>query len=300
MNAETKFKSGFVALLGAPNVGKSTIFNTFLEEKVSAVTRKPQTTRRKTIGVLNGDFFQIVFEDTPGIHKAVNKLGERIVGEAMSSFNEADLALFIVAIDDHDLTDDIAAFETISKKSIPVILVANKIDTIKQFDPVVFAKKLNLPENTPVIPVSAKAKTGFNELLTAIIDSLPEGPKYYGDDFFTDQTEPEAVAEIIREQIIDLFDDELPYQTTVHVRNIADAESRNDMMLVDCDIIVTREGQKGIIIGAGGSMIKKLGENSRKQLEDFFEKKVFLKLDVVVRKDWHKDDNFLKRMFTRS
>lgn len=287
-----KFKSGYVSLTGRPNVGKSTLLNTILGEKVAIVTPKPQTTRNRIIGIKTLPNAQIVFIDTPGIHKPRHRLGEVMMKEAWESVKAVDLILFMVK-PEVPISGDRRIIEILRGLNKPIFLVINKIDTIKkpQLLPIIdaYTKLYHFKE---IMPVSALTGDGIEQLLKAIVDYLPYGLKYYPDDLFTDQMERFMVSEIIREKIIEQTGDEIPYSVAV---DVTDWKEREDgIIFIRANIYVERDGQKGIIIGKGGARLKAIGTRARVEIESLLGLKVFLEMWVKVKKDWRSNERILK------
>lgn len=287
-----KFKSGYVSLTGRPNVGKSTLLNTILGEKVAIVTPKPQTTRNRIIGIKTLPNAQIVFIDTPGIHKPRHKLGEVMMKEAWGSVKAVDLILFMVK-PEVPISGDRHIIEVLRGLNKPIFLVINKIDTIKkpQLLTIIdtYTKLYHFKE---IIPVSALTGDGIEQLLKTIVDYLPYGPKYYPDDRFTDQMERFMVSEIIREKIIEQTGDEIPYSVAVDVNDWKERE--DGIVFIRANIYVERDGQKGIIIGKGGARLKAIGTRARVEIESLLGLKVFLEMWVKVKKDWRSNERILK------
>jgi len=291
---EKGFRSGYVSILGRPNVGKSTFLNAMLGEKIAIVTNKPQTTRNRIIGVKTTPSAQIVFIDTPGIHKPMGKLGEFMVKEAMESLKEVDVVLLMVEPQKPG-TEEMAIVDLFKqRKNLTVFLLINKIDTIKKNEllPIIEKYSLLYPFDE-IIPVSAVRGDGLDIVLGKIIDRLPEGPKYYPDDIFTDQLERFMVAEIIREKIMSLTEEEIPYSVAVEVTQW---EEKEDMIVINANIYVEKESQKGIIIGKRGAMLKTIGIASREEIEGLLNTKVYIDLWVKVKKDWRKKTGTLREL----
>lgn len=286
------FKSGMVGLAGRPNVGKSTLLNAIIGEKIAIVSPKPQTTRNRILGIKNLPDSQIIFVDTPGIHKPQHKLGELIVAKACESVKEVDLILFMAEPEKPGLGDKFI-LDMIRNLNKDVFLLVNKIDTVKKPEllPVIEAYK-ELYGFAEIIPVSAKTGDGIDILMKAIDERLPEGPKYYPEDIVTDQIERFMVAEIIREKVMHKTGDEVPYSVAVEI--ILWKEKKEGVILIDANIYVERDGQKGIIIGKNGSKLKEIGTAARLEAEKLLGCKLFLKLWVKVRKDWRGDERALK------
>ena len=287
------FKSGFVNIIGLPNAGKSSIINRLLDDKFSIVTSKAQTTRHRAHAIINGEDFQVVISDTPGFTIPKNKIHEYMNKKILSSFKDADIILFIVELGAENRRDN-QLIEKIKKIKIPVLLVLNKVDKVNQD---ILEEESNFwsneIENIETWVVSAKENFNIQNLKNRVIELLPEGPKYYPDDIWTDKNERFFVNEIIREKIFNIYSQEIPYTSEVITESF---KIRNKVLRISSMIIVERDSQKGIIIGNNGESIKKLGSESRKDLEDFFSKKVFLELNVKVYKDWRKNSNHLKKL----
>jgi GTP-binding protein Era len=294
--AEKPFKSGFVGIIGRPNVGKSTLLNTFLGEKVAITTPKPQTTRNRILGIMNTDSGQFVFLDTPGIHRAKTPLNVLMVKSAMGTFGEADVLLLLVEADRGLHDEDSLILESLKGIKIPVILVINKIDLVKKETllPLIDTFK-DLYAFEEIIPISATKGFGVNRLTDILWRLLPEGPKLFPDDMITDRTERFIAGEIIREKILLLTRQEIPYATAVVVEAFKEEEERN-FIRIQASIIVEKDSQKGIVIGKKGAMLKDIGRQARKDLERFFNARIYLELFVKVRKDWTRDERQLKEL----
>jgi GTP-binding protein Era len=289
-----EFKSGYVSIIGQPNVGKSTLLNTLLGEKIAIVTPRPQTTRNRIIGIKNLPEAQIIFIDTPGIHRPKHKLGEAMVKTAMGALQEVDVILFMVEPHRPD-KDDRSIVALLRTVKSPVILLINKIDTVRKQEllPVIdsFGELFSFRE---IIPVSAIKKDGVDLLLKTICDNLPHGPRYFPDDLITDQAERFMVSEMIREKIMAMTEEELPYAVAVEV--VKWTEREDGLISINCNIYVEREGQKAIIIGKYGSMLKAIGSAARADIETLLNARVFLALWVKVRKKWRDDDQLLREL----
>ena len=288
------FKSGFVTLIGRPNVGKSTLMNYLIGQKIAITSNKPQTTRNRIQTVLTTDEGQIVFVDTPGIHKAKNKLGEYMVNVAEKTLNEVDVVLRLV-----EPTTFIGAGEQHIAKQLqrvktPVILVINKVDSVKREEilPAIAAYK-DIYDFADIVPVSARSGDNTDELLRVIMKYLPYGPQFYDEDTVTDQPERQIVAELIREKALHSLQDEIPHGIAVAIDRM---KMQNKVMHIDATIICERDSHKGIIIGKQGSMLKKIGSTARYEIERMLDCKVNLKLWVKVKKDW-RDSEFLMKNF---
>jgi GTP-binding protein Era len=294
--AEKPFKSGFVGIIGRPNVGKSTLLNTFLGEKVAITTPKPQTTRNRILGIMNTDGGQFVFLDTPGIHRAKTPLNILMVKSAMGTFGEADVLLLLVEADRGLHDEDSLIIESLKAIKIPVILVINKIDLVKKETllPLIDSFK-DLYAFEEIIPISALKGFGVDRLADILWRLLPEGPKLFPDDMITDRTERFIASEIIREKILLLTRQEIPYATAVVVEAFKEEEERN-FIRIQAAIIVEKDSQKGIVIGKKGAMLKDIGRQARKDLERFFNARIYLELFVKVRKDWTRDGRLLKEL----
>ena len=286
------FRSGFVAVVGRPNVGKSTLLNNLLQQKIAIVSDKPQTTRNTIRAVLTLPDAQIVFIDTPGIHRPLHKLGEYMVRAAKATLAEVDLICFLVDISQWRKNDEeIAGF--LQNVDTPVFLAANKADLVTKAEQEQFLSRIrNEYAFAEVMAVSAQEGTGLDGLVKAIVPYLPEGPKYYPDDWVTDHPERFVMAELIREQILHNTEEEIPHSVAVDVEQV-EAKPDKDMVLVRANIYVERDSQKGIIIGKHGAMLKKIGTGARMQIEALLGTKVFLELWVKVKKDWRNKDGSL-------
>lgn len=290
-------KSGFVNIIGNPNVGKSTLMNAMVGERMSIITAKPQTTRHRIVGILSGDDFQIIFSDTPGIiKKPVYKMQEAMNRFVKSTFEDADLMLFVTEVNEKYAEDD-PIFDQLKNLTVPKFLVINKID-VSDPDAVIklikwWNERINFNET---IPLSALEKKNTEVLLKLVQDNLQEGPAYYPKDQLTDRPERFFVSEIIREKILELYHQEIPYSTEVHVESFKETKTNDDKPLVKiyAIIFVAREKQKMIVLGKGGSAIKRLGMESRKSLEKWLESKVFLELHVKVKDNWRDDERQLR------
>ena len=289
-----KFRSGYVSLTGRPNVGKSTLLNTILGEKIAIVTPKPQTTRNRIVGIKTLPDAQIVFLDPPGIHKPKHKLGAWMVRQAQGSFKDVDLILFMVEPEEPSAGDRFI-IDDLKDMNKPVFLLINKVDTVKksQILPVIdaYSKLCSFKE---ILPVSAVTGDGVDVLLKDIVKTLPEGPKYYPDDLVTDQYERFMASEIIREKIMQQTGDEIPYSVAVEI--ISWAERADGTVYIQANIYVERDGQKGIIIGKDGARLKAIGTSARLEIEQLLSAKVFLELWVKVKKDWRSNDQVLREL----
>lgn len=289
------FKSGFVTIVGRPNVGKSTLTNKIMGEKLSIVSNKPQTTRNNIQTILTGEDYQIVFVDTPGIHKPKHKLGEYMVNSAKDSTNDVDLILFLTNPGEEIGRGDKFILESLKSKKAPVFLVLNKIDEFTQ-DVVAksladFSKEFDFDE---IIPISAMKGKNVDKLLELMVEKLPQGPKYYPEDMITDVQERFVVSEIVREKALRTLRDEVPHGIAVDVIQMKQKE--NGTYHIEVDLICEKDSHKGIIIGKNGQCLKKIGEASRYELERFLRSKVNIKIWVKVRKEWRDNKILLKEL----
>lgn len=291
---EADKKGGFVTLIGRPNVGKSTLMNRLIGQKIAITSNKPQTTRNKIQTVYTCEQGQIVFLDTPGIHKAKNKLGDYMVNVAQHTLSEVDVILWLVEPSTFIGAGERHIIEQLKKAKTPVILVINKTDTVKREEILTFIdayrKELDFAE---IVPVSALKGDNTQDLIDSIFKYLPYGPMFYDEDTVTDQPQRQIVSELIREQALRCLDEEIPHGIAVSIDQM---KWRADDSIVDIDatIVCERDSHKGIIIGKGGSMLKKIGSRARKEIEDLLETQVNLKLWVKVKKDWRDSDFLLK------
>lgn len=287
-----QYKSGFVTLIGRPNVGKSTLMNCLIGQKIAITSSKPQTTRNRIQTVYTSGEVQIVFVDTPGIHKAKNKLGDYMVNVAERTLKEVDVVLWLVEPTNFIGAGEKHIAEQLSRVNTPVILVINKIDTVKKEELLGFIdtyrKKMDFAE---IVPVSALKKENTEELIKCIMKYLPYGPAFYDEDTITDQPQRQIVAEMIREKALRSLDEEIPHGIAVTIEKM---KWRGDIVDINATIICERESHKGIIIGKQGSMLKKIGMNARKDIENMLESRVNLQLWVKVKKDWRDSDYLLK------
>lgn len=290
------FKSGYVALLGKPNVGKSTLLNHYIGQKIAAVSYKPQTTRRRQLGILTSEVGQIIFVDTPGLHSGGYKLSEFINQEARYALTDADLILFIVDASQHPDDEDRKLAQEVAEKAslTQKLLVMNKIDLVEpnKADQLerAYAELLDFDD---CIRISALTEAGREALLGKIIELLPEGPQYFPDEQISSTYEREIAEDLIRAAALTFLQDEVPYGIYVRVDDYKTRE--NDMLYVHATLIVERESHKGIVIGKGGRMIKDISTAARQELEELSGKSVFLELKVKVEKNWRNDPNFLRR-----
>ena len=294
-NTDTKeFKSGFVTLIGRPNVGKSTLMNHLIGQKIAITSEKPQTTRNRIQTVYTDERGQIIFLDTPGIHKAKNKLGEYMVNVAENTLKEVDVILWLVEPTTFIGAGERHIAERLSKIKTPVILVINKIDTVKSKEEILtfiaaYKDILNFAE---IVPVSALRDKNTDRLLEQLFKYLPYGPQFYDEDTVTDQPMRQIAAELIREKALRMLDDEIPHGIAVVIDQMK--ERPNGIIDVDATIVCERDSHKGIIIGKGGSMLKRIGTAARMEIENLMDTKVNLKLWVKVRREWRDSDMYMK------
>ena len=289
------FRSGYVAIVGAPNAGKSTLLNRLLGEKISITSKKPQTTRNRILGVRHQPGAQIVFIDTPGIFKAKDTLNLRIVDTALAAIDEADLLLFVLDAASPDPTSEYFLAKRLQKQERPVIVALNKIDQIQKEDLLVEIEKWSTEYYFEVIvPISATEGTQIEQLITVMENMLPSGPPYFPEDALTDLSERFIAAEMIRESIFRLTGEEIPYATAVTVDTFKE-EKGGQLVRIEATVHLERGSQKGIIIGKNGSKLKRIGIESRKKIEKMLETKVFLKLFVRIQKNWRKDTRALRK-----
>jgi len=296
MDTQSTYRAGYVAIVGEPNVGKSTLMNALLNQKISIVTSKPQTTRRRVLGILSTDEFQIVFLDTPGLLAPKYLLHEKMVHSAESALQDADVILVLTDVSGGTTTA--AAVEQaltgiVGRKNL--ILVVNKIDTIRREEalPIMdhFARQGRFSH---IIPVSALKKDNLDDLLRTLVREIPVHPPFYPPDIVSEQPERFFAAEFVREAIFKLYHEEVPYSTAVDI--IEFKEREGGKTYINADIVVERDSQKGIVIGKGGMALKKLGRNARTEIERFLGRPVFLDLHVKVRDQWRESESWLKRL----
>lgn len=284
-------KSGFVNIVGNPNVGKSTLMNALVGERISIITSKAQTTRHRILGIVNGDDFQIVYSDTPGVLKPNYRLQETMLNFSRSALTDADVLLYVTDVFDA-YEKNIDFIEKVNLNTAPLLLIINKIDLIDEEKLVALVEKWKtLTPRAEIYPVSAIEKFNIEPLFKRIKELLPESPAFFDKDQLTDKSERFFVTEIIREKILLNYDKEIPYSVEVEVEQF---KEEGNLLRINAVIYAERDSQKGIIIGHGGKSLKKVGTEARKDLEAFFEKKVFLELFVKVEKDWRNKDTKLK------
>jgi GTP-binding protein Era len=293
MSDEKRFRSGFISIIGRPNVGKSTLLNALLGEKIAIISDKPQTTRNRILGIVNQPDAQMVFMDTPGIHKPMHKMNEFMVKTALATYNEVDVILMLVEATEQPGGGDKFIIETLSDVKTPVFLLINKVDLVKKdaLLPLMqeYSKLRNFAE---IIPVSA-LRNDLGGLLDAILKRLPQGPKYFPDDQLTDQPERFIVSELIREKVFALTKEEIPYSTAVVIEEM---KEEPEITRITAVIYVERDSQKGILIGKGGGMLKQIGTLARQEAEKLLGAKIFLQLWVKVKKGWREDERMLKNI----
>jgi len=294
-NHPEKFRSGFIALVGAPNAGKSTLLNRMLGEKISITSKKPQTTRNRIIGVVHRPAAQLVFIDTPGVHRASSPLNVRIVDVALSAIGDVDLVLIIVDASQADPESESFMVGKLKEQKRPVILALNKIDLVEK------PRLLKLMDKwtrafdfRAIIPISARHGQQVDDLLSSMEGLLPEGPPFFPEDTLTDVPERFIAAEMIREKVFRLTGQEIPYSTAVTIDSFKEAK-KGALVRIYATIHIERDSQKGIIIGKQGSKLKQIGEASRKEIERMLGTRVFLKLFVRVQKNWSRDTRALRK-----
>ncbi|GGJ19418.1 GTPase Era [Paenibacillus hunanensis] len=291
--SKKSFKSGFVAIVGRPNVGKSTLMNQVIGQKIAIMSDKPQTTRNKIHGVYTTDDMQIVFLDTPGVHKRQSKLGDYMNQTALNTLNEVEAALFLVDAAEGLGGGDRFIIEHLKKVKTPVFLVLNKIDQVKPEDLLPLIDKYrSLHEFAEIVPISAKLGNNVNTLLEQLGKYLPAGPQYYPDDQVTDHPEQFVCAELIREKILQMTREEIPHSIAVTIEDMYTQE--NGVVNISAVIFVERDSQKGIIIGKQGALLKEVGKRARMDIQNLLGSKTFLELWVKVKKDWRNQDRVLK------
>lgn len=288
-------KAGYAAILGLPNAGKSTLLNALLGQKISIVNEKPQTTRKRILGILSDENYQIIFLDTPGILKPSYLLQEKMMDEVQRSINDADIFLLIIdALDDPDGKKLLSApqVQKVLQSGVPLILILNKVDLIKQetvTEAISYFEGQGIFKS--VIPVAAAVNFNIRKVVVEIADLLPENPKFYPDDIVADENERFFVSEIIREKVLELYREEIPYSVEVLINDFKERDANKNY--IEAEIVVEKDSQKGIIIGRQGTAIKKLGEIARKAIEEFLQHEVYLELRVKVRKNWRTDEKML-------
>ncbi len=287
-----EFKSGFVSLIGRPNVGKSTLLNRMVGEKIAIISNKPQTTRNNVLGIMTEDDVQIVFTDTPGIHAPATKLGEFMVKSAQTAMRDVDAVLFLVEpIDNVGRTEE-KIIEDLKKSDCPVILVINKIDKIKREELFsIITKYTEKFDFCAVVPISAQKNDGIDLLRKELYALIPEGPMFYPEDMVTDQPERQIVAETIREKILRNLDKEVPHGIAIEIMKMKD---KGKTVEIIANIYCEKMSHKGILIGKNGEMMKKIGQLAREDMEKMLDKKVYLELWVKVKEDWRNRDSLIR------
>ncbi len=290
------FKSGFAAIIGRPNVGKSTLMNHLIGQKIAITSRKPQTTRNRIQTVYTSERGQIVFLDTPGIHKAKNKLGEYMVNVAQRTFQDADVILWLVEASDYIGAGERHIAQQLKRTKLPVILVMNKVDRVEKKEiPGYIEAYRKILDFAQIVPVSALRSVNLDTLLECIFQYLPYGPQFYDEDTVTDQPQRQIVAEMIREKALRCLEEEIPHGIAVTIEQMKE-RPEGGLVDIEATIICERDSHKGIIIGKQGAMLKKIGSQARAEIEKMLEEKVNLKLWVKVKKDW-RDSDFLIKNF---
>jgi GTP-binding protein Era len=293
MTDEKKFKSGFISIIGRPNVGKSTLLNTLLGEKIAIISSKPQTTRNRILGIVTHPAAQLVFLDTPGIHKPMHRMNELMVKTALASYNDVDVILMLAEAMEQPGAGDRFIIETLSNVRTPVFLLITKTDLIKKEALLPLIQEYSkLYPFAEIIPISA-LRNDLGGLVEAILKQLPHGPKYFPDDQLTDQPERFIVSEIIREKVFELTKEEIPYSTAVVIEDMKEEPALTRITAI---IYVERDSQKGILIGKGGEMLKQIGTLARQDAEKLLGVKIFLQLWVKVKKGWREDERMLKNI----
>mgnify|MGYP004592028085 FL=1 len=296
---EEKFKSGFISLVGRTNVGKSTLLNALTGEKVAIATCKPQTTRTAIKAIINGEDYQMIITDTPGIHKPRTKLSETMIDTAFKMLTEVDCIMFLIEATSKEIgRGDSRILEKIKESRKPCILVINKIDLVKKESLLklieLYRKEYNF---SAIVPISAEKNQGIDMLISEILKLLPEGPKYYADDEYTDQTARQLAEEIIREKALKLLNDEVPHGIYVEIEKFAyrKTSKQEDIYDIDATIYCVRESHKGIIIGKGGNLLKRIATYARQDIEEMLGTKVNLKVWVKVKPDWQENDSIVNK-----
>lgn len=292
----TGFKCGFISILGRPNVGKSTLFNRILGEKLAIVSEKPQTTRNRILGIKNVEGGQLIFLDTPGIHKGQSRLNERMRSTAITSGQDADVLLILTDAHEPDTEKDRDVIDTLKESPGTSFLVINKIDLVKKETLLPLMDQYRtLHPFQEIVPVSAATGDGTERLLEVVLPYLPESPPYYPVDMLTDQSERFLVSEMIREKVIECCYQEIPFSTAVTVESFKEQEEKN-LIVIHATIHVERDSQKRIVIGKGGQKLKQIGQRAREEIEVFFGKRVFLELWVDIVRNWTQDPQALSRL----
>lgn len=290
-----KFKSGFVSLIGRPNVGKSTLMNTLVGEKLSIISNKPQTTRNKIQTILTKDNCQIIFIDTPGIHSAKSKLGSYMMKSVDSSLNDIDIVMYLIEPYEKIKNSDMAIINKLKNIKTPVFLIINKIDTVEKSALLaVIESYRKVYDFAEIIPISALKNKNTDTIFEYIYKYLPEGPQYFPSDMITDQPERQIVSEIIREKALYMLQDEIPHGIAVEITSMKKRQSSKDIVDVEATLYCERESHKGIIIGKQGSMLKKIGSAARNDIQRLLGSQINLQIWIKVKKDWRDNDFLLK------
>lgn len=293
---DSKFKSGYVGIIGMPNVGKSTILNKLVGQKIAIISPRPNTTRNKILGIMHKEGCQAVFLDTPGFHKPKTKLGESMVRTVNEAMGDADLLMFVTEPTPNVSPSEIAILEKLEGR--PCILVINKTDTVKKDELLaVISAYSDLYPFCDIVPISARTRDNIDELISIIKERLPEGPMYYPEDMVTDQQEKEIVAELIREKMLKILRDEVPHGVAVEIVKMKCSESeKGDMYNISANIFCEKNSHKGIIIGKNGKTLKEIGTSARIDCERMLDAKVYMELWVKVKEDWRNSNNLMKEL----
>lgn len=293
---DSKFKSGYVGIIGMPNVGKSTILNKLVGQKIAIISPRPNTTRNKILGIMHKEGCQAVFLDTPGFHKPKTKLGESMVRTVNEAMGDADLLMFVTEPTPNVSPSEIAILEKLEGR--PCILVINKTDTVKKDELLaVISAYSDLYPFCDIVPISARTRDNIDELISIIKERLPEGPMYYPEDMVTDQQEKEIVAELIREKMLKILRDEVPHGVAVEIVKMKYSESeKGDMYNISANIFCEKNSHKGIIIGKNGKTLKEIGTSARIDCERMLDAKVYMELWVKVKEDWRNSNNLMKEL----
>jgi len=297
---ESDVKAGFVSLIGRPNAGKSSLLNRIVGAKLAIVSDKPQTTRRRILGVKTYDNGQIVFVDTPGIHRPLHRMNVRMVDSAVDTLSEVDVVGVVL-----DVSESLGAgtrylFDLVKDTRKKTVLILNKIDLIKKHRMLPLIEQLNKErEWEAIVPVSAATGENVAHLEDVLLNALPDGEPLYPEDYLTDQPERDMAAEMVREQVLRLTHDELPFSTAVLIDQFQEPDDEDPRVRIYATILVERESQKPIVIGKGGELIKEIGTAARREMQEFFQGRVFLDLRVAVREEWREDDRILDRLGVR-
>ena len=293
---DLKFKSGFIALIGRPNAGKSTLLNRLLGQKLAIISSKPQTTRNRILGIKNLPQGQIIFLDTPGIHRSQSRLNQAMVKTALATYREVDGICFLIEADHPENPENEFILETLKEVGKPIFLLINKIDLIAKGDLLPMMERFSRRRPfAQIIPISALKGDGADILIRELLETLPEGPRLFPEDLITDLSERFLTAELIREKVFRLTREEIPYATAVEVEEFKEREEKN-LIAIKATIQVERESQKGVLIGKKGQMLKEIGRLAREDMEALLGAKVFLELWVKVEKNWREDPRALRRM----